>query len=397
MPGIKVVIESQIALAENSLSRYIRGLVSALAATDLGVEPCLLFSSPRPASAVRQAHPWIPDNVGLSLLRGPESPYEIKRLQWLYWQCVLWPRACRRAGAEVFHSQYNRVPLVGRCPVATTVHDVFQWVPALGRTRGKKDRIRLVWERHRYRRARVVVADSRNTRADFLRYVDPRHPDVDVVYPGVDPTFQAAPAPHDPVVLARQGIGDAPYIFYVGDLQPRKDVPTLLRAFSAVRRSLRPPHLLVIGGGSWGQRVLEHQLAEELELGDSVLFTGRVAESYLPTLYRHARFFVFPSLYEGFGFPPLEAMACGTPPVTFNIGGCTDAVRHLVTGYVVPAVDARSLATGIETLLREESLRLSLGRQCRQVVVAEYGVVLEASRFRDLYVELLGATRARKP
>jgi glycosyltransferase involved in cell wall biosynthesis len=165
-----------------------------------------------------------------------------------------------------------------------------------------------------------VVTDSDSSKRDIGRFFSVDRDRVVRIYCGVGPQFR----PQDPIriadVCARYGI-DRPYLLVVGALQARKNLEVAFDAFARLREMGHPHRLVVVGRKAWKTEGLFRRL-DELGLGDAILLTGYVDDADLPPLYAGADCFVFPSLYEGFGLPPLEAMACGTPVVTSNIRLC---------------------------------------------------------------------------
>ena len=324
-PLMHVVFDGQMALLENSLSRYTRNLVQNLAHHS-ELRLTLLVFSPRSPEQVRLSSAWIPERVEIRTLQGPETPYLASaRESWLRTNYYV-PKALRELKAQIYHTHYRNFGIPIGYRVVTTLHDVFQWVPALQRP-GRLAWLRLFLDRVTYRCASALVCVSESTRTDFLRYVDSKHSRVFAVHSGVDPIFSPQREEQDDDVLSGHQLKSKRFLLYVGDLQPRKDVLTAVRAFRRALGELPADVDFVIVGGDWGKQV-EREYTVRHGLEHRVRFLGRVEDHALPTLYRHARAFVFPSLYEGFGFPPLEAMASGTPVITTNISALPEVVGH---------------------------------------------------------------------
>jgi glycosyltransferase involved in cell wall biosynthesis len=163
---------------------------------------------------------------------------------------------------------------------------------------------------------------------------------------------------------------------------PRKGADLMQRALEHLRRDddLSDVLLLVVGSGSkeWADGLpFEFKSLEHTE-----------SDERLRVVYSAADIFVLPTIAENLPNGILESMACATPSVTFDVGGCPDAVRHMETGYLAAHKDASDLARGIRLLLEDEPLRLRLARRCREVAEAEYALELQARRFKSLYEEL---------
>jgi glycosyltransferase involved in cell wall biosynthesis len=216
-----------------------------------------------------------------------------------------------------------------------------------------------VWH-HRFvlpvilRRADRVITISDCSKRDIVRLCGIPEEKVVVTPLAADPAFR--PDPEGTAGSAVTGL-PRPYILNVGTLEPRKNLEGLLRAFGAAKREGLPHTLVVTGARGWGRSRLA-AIVEELRLEESVVFTGFVDDHDLPHLYAGADFFVYPSLYEGFGLPPLEAMACGTPVITSNVSSLPE-----VTGEAALLVDPRSvtdLAAAMVRLAGDASLRETL-------------------------------------
>jgi glycosyltransferase involved in cell wall biosynthesis len=207
------------------------------------------------------------------------------------------------------------------------------------------------------RRSAAVVAISQCTRGDLigLMGLDPRR--VHLIYPGCNAAFSPAPENRCAEVRRRYGIPEE-YVLYVGALGRHKNVSALLRAYDETRRTggMRGA-LVVVGSPRWGAATL----ATLASLGSraDVILTGPVPEADLPPLYTAAVCLVFPSLYEGFGLPVLEAMACGTAVIVSNRGALPEVVGH--AGIVVDPDDRQALAAAMSRLAEDPTLRRRFG------------------------------------
>lgn len=226
-------------------------------------------------------------------------------------------------------------------------------------------------------RATLIFADSETTRQDLVSHLRIPPEKVEVVYAGVDPAF--APVVDEArlqAVRARHGI-TGPFILNVGTLEPRKNVEGLIRAFALLRAEGRLPHRLLLAGGKGWLYEGIFNLVQELRLQDAVSFLGYVAEADLPALLSMADVFVYPSFYEGFGLPPLEAMACGTPVVASK-APCLPEVLGDAALLVDPA-DSQELAWAMEQVIEDSKLRSTLLAKGR-ARAAEYTWVAAAEK-----------------
>lgn len=207
-------------------------------------------------------------------------------------------------------------------------------------------------------RADRVVADSQSTKQDLVELLGLPAEKIAVVYGGIEPRFSPADKTLKVSKTFRVLGLDQPYILSVGTLEPRKNYARLIRAYARLCEATGLPHLLAIAGGKgW---LYDSVFAEVHRLGveERVRFLGFVNDAALPALYRGAELFVFPSLYEGFGFPPLEAMACGCPVVSSNSSSlpevCGDAA------ILVPPEDEQALADAMSGVLGNAGRRQAL-------------------------------------
>jgi glycosyltransferase involved in cell wall biosynthesis len=270
------------------------------------------------------------------------------------WEQFLAPWLLRRSGASLFHGTLNVVPLACPVPSVVTVHDLaFIRFPHTFRS---YNRTYLDFAtRTSVRRAARILAVSEHTRREVIGLLGVP-PERVVVTPNA---ARASFVPPGAEELARfrsaKGLPDQ-FVLYLGTLEPRKNITTLLEAYSQVRRSSSAP--LIIGGGlGWLYQPVFERL-EALGLRDHVHFAGYLDEEELHLWYAAATLFVFPSLYEGFGMPPLEAMSCGTPVVTSNSTSLPEVVGD--AGLMVPPTDADALAEAIVRLLRDPTLHAEL-------------------------------------
>jgi glycosyltransferase involved in cell wall biosynthesis len=204
-------------------------------------------------------------------------------------------------------------------------------------------------------RADVVLADSAHTRSDLVSLLGVPPENVQVLYSGVSPCFRPGPEPGEIERLqARYGLGERPYVLSVGTLQPRKNYVRLIRAFASLRPEILAPEtkLALAGGRGW---LYGDILAEAERHGDRVRILGFVDERDLPALYRHAALFAFPSLYEGFGLPVLEAMACGVPVVCSNASSLPEVAGG--AALLVDPLDAGGLSEAMARVLEDADLR----------------------------------------
>lgn len=239
------------------------------------------------------------------------------------------------------------------------------------------------------RRADRVVAVSANVRSELVERFALREEEVTVISPAVDMT-RFRPSSEGDVRLAAERYGlDPPYILYTGTLEPRKNIVGVLDAYAELPVELRERYQLVLAGGKgWLDSRIRERLEELADL--RIRATGYVPDADLPAIYGGASLFVYPSFYEGFGMPPLEAMACGVPVITSDRSSLPEVVGD--AAIKVSPTDAPALAEAIELVLRDTVRAASmreLGLQQAQRFTWEHS----ADRLSSLTSELLVASR----
>ncbi len=252
------------------------------------------------------------------------------------------------------------LPIVHPRRSVVTVHDLgYLYYPEAHRL---LDRLYLdLSTRYNARAATHLIADSLATKRDLVERYGVEPDKITVVYPGYDDaTFQ--PVRDEEAIAAVNAKYDiaGDYVLFVGTLQPRKNLVRLIEAFSNIQYPISSLQLVTVGKKGWLYQEIFRRV-EELGLEKRVIFTGYVAEDDLPTLLSGARLSVFPSLYEGFGLPVLEAMACGTPVVCSDASSLPEVAGD--AALLVDPLDVGDLAAALERVLRDEALRAELVRR----------------------------------
>lgn len=333
------------------IGRIIRGQIGALLALAPDFDIRLFVVGAVTAAERRQAP--------LPLHTPPLSERTMVRL-WHRLNCP-WPRVEWFTGGplDLFHAtDFVLAPSAARRQVVT-VHDLaFLFYPEAAMP-----------SLHRYlnvvvprsvRRADHLLADSHNTAKDLQDQWQIAAEHITVVQGAVDhERFQPVTDRKQlGEVRQRYGIGDRPFILGLSTLQPRKNFARLIEAFHQARQTAKLPHRLIIGGGKGWLFDEIFARVQALELTDDVLFPGYIADADLPALYTAAEVFAFPSLYEGFGLPVIEALACGTPVLTADNSCLPEAAGP--GALYVKAEQVESIAEGLVTLAENASLRQQL-------------------------------------
>jgi glycosyltransferase involved in cell wall biosynthesis len=234
------------------------------------------------------------------------------------------------------------------------------------------------------RRATRVMTVSESSKRDILRFVDVRPEKIDVIYNAFDERFGVEPLEEDVVrVRERYQLHDE-FVLYAGNVKPHKNLERLIEAFDLVRKRGLDHLKLVMIGDEISKYAALRRAVHQHQLHKYVRFLGYLPEETLAVMYRLAGVFVFPSLYEGFGLPPLEAMASGTPVVTSNVSSLPEVAGDaavLVDPYIPQAI-----ADGIYQVLTDETLRRSL-RQKGLARAAQFSWEQSVRRVRAIYGE----------
>jgi glycosyltransferase involved in cell wall biosynthesis len=219
---------------------------------------------------------------------------------------------------------------------------------------------------HIRQHADVLIAISESTKRDIIEHLGFPETRIHVAYGGVDANF--APLPDQAALrstLAKYGLREPGYILHVGTLEPRKNLVRLIEAYAQVRQrcgDVTPP-LVLVGQNGWDSADIFTAVARH-KLSDHVQIVGFVADADLPVIYNGATIFAYPSLYEGFGIPVLEAMACGVPVLTSTVSSLPEIVGD--TGLLVEATDTQAIAAGLQQLVEDAALRRDLSTRALQ-------------------------------
>jgi glycosyltransferase involved in cell wall biosynthesis len=351
---VRIALDGQPLLASLAgVGHYTRQLIHALARVGPGHHFYVVSPHARRAWARR---------------RGPLVDFPEPNVEWIIpgWWAAMRARVGRELGGspemrpadapgDVFHATNNVFPFrVRGVPTVLTIHDVTmllfpEWHPArrlalMGRALAPAASA-----------ADRIVTPSHHTRADVLKLlpVDPDH--VVVVPEGVDPSFTPRPESDVAMRLAPLGLRAGEYLLFLGTIEPRKNLTRLLGAMETAGSEVGP--LVLAGGYGWNNAAIRSAIARLAGSG-RVRALGYVPDDLRGPLLAGARAFVYPSLYEGFGLPPLEAMACGTPVLTSNVSSLPEVMGD--AALFVDPEDVGAIACGLTRLWRDDALRADL-------------------------------------
>jgi glycosyltransferase involved in cell wall biosynthesis len=271
------------------------------------------------------------------------------------------PIDLRREAVDLFHAPHYVLPPLTRCRSVVTIHDCIhlmfpQYLPTRGAFTYAKWSIRQAAQR-----ATRVMTVSESSKRDILRFVDTEPDKIDVIYNAYDERFAIEPR-EDAVVRVRERyqLHDE-FVLYAGNVKPHKNLERLIDAFHLVRKRGLDHLKLVLIGDEISKYTGLRRAVHHHQLHKYVRFLGYLPEETLAVMYRLAGVFVFPSLYEGFGLPPLEAMASGTPVVTSNVSSLPEVAGD--AAVLVDPYDPQAIADGIYRVLTDERLRREMVRK----------------------------------
>lgn len=254
----------------------------------------------------------------------------------------------------LYHATEHLLPYL-TTPTVLTVHDlIFERYPEHHTRRN-------VWflkvgMRLFTRAATAIIAVSAHTRCDLIELYGVTPDKVHVIYEGIDPTFRPASAAEVARVTTKYS-PDRPYLLMVGTLEPRKNHAAALHALAQLKREGLPHRLIIAGGRGWLFEPI-HRLVETLGLQQDVVFAGYVPTAELPPLYTGAACVLLPSLYEGFGFPALEAMACAAPVVCSNVSSLPEVTGD--AAWHVSPHDPDALAAAVRLLVTQPAVNSAM-------------------------------------
>jgi glycosyltransferase involved in cell wall biosynthesis len=333
----------------------------------------------------RQLAGWERDDWRLA---GSRLPTE-NRLARIAWEQAVWPVVARRDGLALMHSMAFVAPRLAPCPVVVTIYDLSfvhypDSFPALQR------RYLMAETAHAGRRATRLIAISASGRDDIARVYGVPRERIDVVRPGVSAAFQPLPPAEVEAFRRRRGLPER-FLLHVGTLQPRKNIPLLLEALARPGGPDVP--LILVGGKGWMYEAIDERIGA-LGLAGRVHFAGYVDDDELPLWYNAAAALVFPSLYEGFGLPIVEALACGAPVVAARASSLPEAGGD-VARYFDPN-DPDALAACLRAVLADPAEHRR-ARQTGPAHAAGFSWARAGRETAEVYARALGYVGSAAP
>lgn len=350
------------------IGTYIRNLVRSLARID-AENRYLLLCRPQDRDLLRD----LPGNFQTV----PESApvYSAREMLALSWRLY-------RSRLDLYHSTHYVLPAWVGSPVVVTIHDIIHllypdFLPS---------RFAFLYAQRMIRRSLNrgdrVIAVSQSTKNDLKQYFDVDGDKIQVVHNGVEEAFRhRLPSEELQRWLRNLGI-EQPYLLFVGNPKPHKNLDNVVKAYARARHLANLDAPLICVGARTGSEFKIRQRAEYLGIPDKVRILGHVAQEALPAIYQGASLFLYPTLYEGFGLPVVEAMASGVPVITSN----TSALKEIAEGYayLVDPLDIEGMAKAIANVMGDPERRARLAERGSRRA-ADFDWDLTAQRTLDVY------------
>ena len=359
-------------LRDYGIGTYIRNLLRHLARMDDNNEYVVLCR---------------PDDAAFAAELGQNfRPVAQKSLQYSVREQLELPLELRREKADLFHAPHYVLPALTPCRSVVTIHDCIhlrfpQYLPnRLGYAYARS----ALWVAT-HRSARVFTVSEASKR-DILEYFDVPESKIAVIYNAIDERFSEEPAADEVMrVKERYQLND-PFILYAGNIKPHKNLERLIEAFHIIRKGELEYVKLLIIGDEISKYAALRRTVHRYKLHKHVRFFGFVPDATLAILYRLARVFVFPSLYEGFGLPPLEAMASGTPVITSNVSSLPEVAGD--AAMLIDPYETDAIAGAMRRVLMDDRLRDDM-RERGLARAREFSWGRSVRRVREIYDEVL--------
>ncbi|MBI5749469.1 MAG: glycosyltransferase family 4 protein [Nitrospinae bacterium] len=275
------------------------------------------------------------------------------------WDHILLPAHLKNDRVDIFLSPYIKAAIFSPCPYITTIHDLlFLSTPDYTGWRYKPyNEVFKIFGRIVSKRASAIITDSEYSKKDIIKIFGVDEEKINVISLGISDEYKPVTNLYSIEKIKNIYNIKGKYILYVGNFKPHKNVKRLIEAFAGINKDFSDIKLVLGGKRDKFVPSLE-ELSEKLEIRDSVIFTDFIKDEDLPYLYSGAELFIYPSLYEGFGLPVLEAMACGTPVICSNTTSLPEVAWD--AGILINPEDVKSMASAISKLLKDDMMREDL-------------------------------------
>ncbi|GCE25605.1 glycosyl transferase family 1 [Dictyobacter alpinus] len=361
--------------------QYLSHLLNALAEVDKHNDYLLL--GPRPLEQIPvTAYPYQAHAV-------PALAARNENIEKVVWEQFTGPQAARQAGADLYHVPHFAPPLFPRTPTVVTIHDVIALrLPAYQPNGKVKAYTKLI--SHSTQRASMIITPSKHAQQDIIETLKLPAERVRVIYEAAGEEYRPIKdAEALAAARARYGLGER-YVFYLGGLDQRKNVIQLVRAFAQLYKQLGDPNLQLMIAGNPDKKKGPlfpdpRPVADELGISGQIIYRF-IEEEDKPALYSGTSVFVFPSLYEGFGLDPLEAMSCGAPVVCSNRTSLPEVVGEAAIS--IDPEDTKALVDAMYSVLSNDELQADLRARSLQQA-ARFSWRTAAQQTLAVYEEVL--------
>ena len=306
---MKIAIDTQTVLGQRSgFGFYVKNLVEALKKNDLENQYILI---------------------------APNRERDFSTIERFIWDQFTFPAKVKKGKADILHQPCFSSPVFFRGKKIVTVHDIIPLkfpgnLPLASRLFYSK------WMTYSYNYADLIIADSESTKKDIIKHLKISSEKIRVIYLATSKDFKPSGSQNQILKIKEKYKTSPKYFIHVGTIEPRKNLPFLVSAFALALKQGIKENLVIVGKQGWYYEDL-YNLIKKLHLEKRVIFTGYADDRDVPYLYGGSTALTFPSLYEGFGFPPLEAMACGTPVISSNTSSLPEVIGE--AGILLPPKD----------------------------------------------------------
>jgi len=377
---MRIMIDARMGHTRVGMGVYVRGLLDGLAKIDKENDYYVIINKDREENFVP-----IQNNFHKIYTNITYSNYLLRD----FWEHLYLPLKLHKTKIDVYHGPNYVLPILGKGRMVLTIYDMISfatsgWYKPISRFRVQ----RLL--KISAKKADKIITGSENSKRDIINILGLPDEKVKVIYIGIDNTYKPISDHHKLDTVKKRYNITGSFIMHVGSLNPRKNIPRLIEAYSKLPAEILKEYQLVIAGKrSWKADEIFAK-AKQLGLGDRVTFTGFVEDADLPLLMNAAALLAFPSLYEGFGIPPLEAMACGTPVIASNTSSIPEVVGE--AALLFDPYNVEEMADVMYRALTDKQLRNELRKKGFQRV-KQFSWEKAARETLSVYEEVYQAKR----
>lgn len=318
----------------------------------------------------------------------PSKTQDLSTIKRFIWDQFTFPNLAKKEKVDILHQPCFSAPIFYSGKKIVTVHDIIPLIfphilPFASRMYFSK------WMTYSYRHADSIICDSKSTKKDIIKYLKIRPEKIKVIYLAVSDNFKPAKSKkHINHIKNLYKTGDK-YFIHIGTMEPRKNLDFLIKAYFKAVKSGVKENLVIVGKKGYNYQKL-YELVDKLNLQNRVIFTGYAEDKDIPALYSGATALTFPSIYEGFGFPPLEAMACGTPVIASNASSIPEVVgsagillspknENLWVKNMIKLANSPDLAQRLKRLGLEQAKKFSWEKTARETIEIYKRIINEDS------------------